>query len=240
MAQLEIDTRTARALEFAARMANVTPAQLVARLVDQASLPTPCGEAGGSPPSTAAEHRVAIYADYEGFRTRALFDPGTSRVDITSGPLEGRSHKSPTGAARAVVGHYSPPSARAATAGRSGPSMTGAAARYKASGVAEPVGESVRGGQRDQHVLPRGGVDERASQAMSWSAYVDESQPESAGRPGRIPAHRSRRRPRGATSLVIVRVDLQASSERRRRLCLRRLLCEEVRAVAAGCRVKSG
>jgi len=108
VAQLEIDARTARALEFAARMANVTPAQLVARLVDQASLPTPYGEAGGSPPSTTAEHRVAIYADYEGFRTRALFDPGTSRVDITSGPLEGRSHKSPTGAAGAVVGHYKP------------------------------------------------------------------------------------------------------------------------------------
>ena len=107
MAQLEIDTRTARALEFAARMANVSPSQLVARLIDQASLPTPYGEASGSPPSMTAERRVAIYADYEGFRTRrssTRAEPGRHHL----GPARGRSHKSPTGAARAVVGHYKP------------------------------------------------------------------------------------------------------------------------------------
>ena len=128
------------------------------------------------------------------------------------------------------------------------------------------MGESVRGGQRDQRVLPRGGVDERASQAMSWSAYVDESQPDPRADPGAyllaaamlptedLQAARAAVRSlllRGqrklhwrdeneqrrklltaavadleALHLVVVHVDLQASSERRRRLCLRRLLCE--------------
>lgn len=53
------------------------------------------------------QHGVLIYADYEGNRTRArYFTP--ARVEITDGPLKGRSFRSPTGAARAVVRHYNP------------------------------------------------------------------------------------------------------------------------------------
>ncbi len=102
--QLEIDPQTARALEFAARMAQVTPGQLVARLVDQASLAVPEADSA----SAEREDRVRIYADYEGFRTTGLFDATTSRIDITAGPLDGQSFKSPSSAARAVVGHYKP------------------------------------------------------------------------------------------------------------------------------------
>jgi hypothetical protein len=101
---------------------------------------------------------------------------------------------------------------------------------------------------------------------MSWSAYVDESQPDPRADPGAyllaaamlptedLQATRAAVRSlllRGqrklhwrdeneqrrklltaavagleALHLVVVHVDLQASSERRRRLCLRRLLCE--------------
>ena len=94
---------------------------------------------------------------------------------------------------------------------------------------------------------------------MSWSAYVDESQPDPRTDPGAyllaaamLPTeHLQAALLRGqrklhwrdeneqrrklltaavadieALHLVVVRVDLQASSERRRRLCLRRLLCE--------------
>lgn len=102
MPSVEIDADTARVLEFAARMADLTPGQLVARLVDRASLPA------DPPDESIAPDRLAIFADYEGFRSAAMFDTTTGRVDITSGPLAGRSFKTPTGAARAVVAHYKP------------------------------------------------------------------------------------------------------------------------------------
>ncbi|MEO3939335.1 hypothetical protein V3N99_21705 [Dermatophilaceae bacterium Soc4.6] len=108
MVQLEIDDQTGRVLEFAARMAQVTPAQLVARLVDQASLTAPAPALTPSASSRGRDGLIAVRADYEGFRTTGWFDPATSRIDITGGPLDGQSFKSPTGAARAVVGHYKP------------------------------------------------------------------------------------------------------------------------------------
>ncbi|MFJ2776251.1 MULTISPECIES: hypothetical protein [unclassified Kitasatospora] len=106
MPQVEIDIQTARALEFAARMAGVTPGQVVARLVADASLAAPAARQNA--PVPPGDKRVAVHATYEGFLTKALFDPETSRVDITSGPLDGTSHKTPSSAARAIVQHYNP------------------------------------------------------------------------------------------------------------------------------------
>lgn len=103
-ATIEVDDHTYRSLEFAARMANSTAGEVVARLVAQASTPNlaqPVTSAG-SPDA------VAVYVDYDGHRTQGFYDRTTSRIDITSGPLAGRSFKSPTGAARAVVAHYKP------------------------------------------------------------------------------------------------------------------------------------
>lgn len=51
---------------------------------------------------------MTVYADYDGHRTHASYDPDTTRIDVTFGPLAGRSFKTPTGAARAVVAHYKP------------------------------------------------------------------------------------------------------------------------------------
>ena len=102
MPQLEIDSRTARALEFAARMAQVSPGQLVARLVDQAS------RAEGQLPGAVTDDRVGVCADYAGYRTKGLYDPLTGRIDVAAGPLEGKSFKTPSSAARAVVEHYKP------------------------------------------------------------------------------------------------------------------------------------
>jgi hypothetical protein len=104
-ALIEVDDQTNRALEFAARMSNTTTGQVVARLVEQASMPQPVVTVADARSSTGS---VAVYADYEGRRTRAEYDPTTSRVDIRSGPLLGRSFKTPSAAARAVVGHYKP------------------------------------------------------------------------------------------------------------------------------------
>lgn len=51
---------------------------------------------------------VAIFADYEGHRTKAMFRAGTKRVDVIEGPLSGAVFKSPPDAARAVVGPDKP------------------------------------------------------------------------------------------------------------------------------------
>lgn len=99
MATIEVDEAAKRTLSFAARMAGVTEAEIVRRLIAANALEV---EEGG-----LRHEGVLIYADYEGNRTRArYFVPG--RVEITDGPLQGRSFRSPTGAARAVVRHYNP------------------------------------------------------------------------------------------------------------------------------------
>lgn len=102
---IEVDDHTYRSLEFAARVANTTAGEVVARLVAQASMPAsvpPAADASG------ASSVIKVYADYDGHRTQGTYDPDTTRIDITSGPLAGRSFKTPTGAARAVVAHYKP------------------------------------------------------------------------------------------------------------------------------------
>jgi hypothetical protein len=102
---IEVDDQTDRAIEFAARMANISKGEVVARLVERASVPAlapPAGDASG------ASDVINVHADYGGHRTQGTYDPVTTRIDITSGPLAGRSFKTPTGAARAVVAHYNP------------------------------------------------------------------------------------------------------------------------------------
>ena len=102
-ATIEVDDRTYRSLEFAARMSNSTAGEVVARLVDQASTPEPAAT-----DTRDASSGIKVYADYGGHRTHGTYDRVTTRIDITSGPLAGRSFKSPTGAARAVVAHFKP------------------------------------------------------------------------------------------------------------------------------------
>jgi hypothetical protein len=98
MATIEVDEAAKRTVSFAARMAGVTEGEIVRRLIAANAL-----EEEGDP----RQEGVLIYADYEGNRTRARYFP-PARVEITDGPLKGRSFRSPTGAARAVVRHYNP------------------------------------------------------------------------------------------------------------------------------------
>lgn len=102
MATIEVDENTMRSLEFAAGVAGTSPGRIVAQLVEAAS--TGLSERDRLVPNVSTS--VAVYVDYRGHRTRGQYDRVTSRVDITSGPLAGKSFKSPTGAARAVVAHY--------------------------------------------------------------------------------------------------------------------------------------
>jgi hypothetical protein len=103
---IEVDTQTYRSLEFAARISGCTAGEVVARLVAEASMPAPSAKEGSEQLEEASG--VRVYAGYEGHRTQGRYDPGTTRIDITSGPLSGQSFKTPTGAARAVVAHYKP------------------------------------------------------------------------------------------------------------------------------------
>jgi hypothetical protein len=100
MMTVQVDDKTGHTLQFAAKIANMSVGEVVARLVRDSALPT-------SPPS-AATGRLAIHADYEGFRSNAYFEPTTERVEFVEGPLAGKSFKSPSGAARAVISHYKP------------------------------------------------------------------------------------------------------------------------------------
>src|SRR3954462_6274561 len=97
MASIEVDAPTKQTVSFAARMAGVTEGEIIRRLITASAL----AETSSDPPSEG----VPIYADYEGHRTRArYFEP--ARVEITDGPLAGKSFKTPTGAARAIVRQY--------------------------------------------------------------------------------------------------------------------------------------
>lgn len=51
---------------------------------------------------------MPIHADYAGHRTRGVFVRGPGRIEITDGPLAGREFRTPSEAARAVVGEYKP------------------------------------------------------------------------------------------------------------------------------------
>jgi hypothetical protein len=79
-----------------ARAWKVAEGQVVRRLLDEfAESPASASDVIGE--------SVAIYAEYDRQVVEAIFRSKTERVDITSGVLVGRSYKSPSGAAKAVV-----------------------------------------------------------------------------------------------------------------------------------------
>lgn len=105
MPHIDVDEATDRYLAFAASIAGLTKGEVVARLVAQVqagTAPSPGDEANEEPAS------VRVYADYAGHRTYASFVPGPGRIDVTSGPLAGRSFRTPSQAAREIVKHYNP------------------------------------------------------------------------------------------------------------------------------------
>jgi hypothetical protein len=89
-----------------ARAWEISAGEVVGRLLDEflADGDEPHGPDG----SDAAEQGVLIHAVYEGNRIDAIYWPATRRVDVTSGTLTGRSYKSPSGVAIAVVQAYNP------------------------------------------------------------------------------------------------------------------------------------
>ncbi|MFC8181392.1 hypothetical protein ACFULT_21165 [Rhodococcus sp. NPDC057297] len=61
-----------------------------------------------SPSLSHSEDSVAIYSVYKGVKTKARLYPTVGAVEIVDGPLAGRDYATPSGAAKAVVAHYSP------------------------------------------------------------------------------------------------------------------------------------
>ena len=103
---INVDEQTFRSLEFAARISNMTPGEVVARLVANASTSSENEETEQRAHGPSGV--IPVYADYDGHRTEGYYDPLTTRIDLISGPLAGKSFKSPTGAARAIISHYKP------------------------------------------------------------------------------------------------------------------------------------
>lgn len=100
MATIEVDEYTKRTVSFAARMANLSESVIIRRLIAAIAV-------ADDERLRPIDQGVSVYADYEGHRVHARYiEP--ARVEIIDGPLAGRSFKTPTGAARAVVRHYNP------------------------------------------------------------------------------------------------------------------------------------
>jgi hypothetical protein len=101
---VEVDAETHKLLQFAAHIGRCSVGDIVARLVAETTMPI----VAVREKTEHTEGGVAVCADYVGYRTHGNYDATTTRVDITSGPLAGRSFKTPTAAARAVVAHHNP------------------------------------------------------------------------------------------------------------------------------------
>lgn len=96
---VEIDERTAMTVNLAAEMAGVTPGEVIRRLVERGR----SAASGALSPGIAPAAGVAVHAVYDGQRTSAVYDQARHRITISDGPLAGKSYKSPSGAAIAVV-----------------------------------------------------------------------------------------------------------------------------------------
>jgi hypothetical protein len=97
---VEVDEETFARLRLAARVAGITPGEVIARALDAYSVDT-------GPPVDPWEP-MPVYVVYAGTRVDGMFTPATERLVITSEPLRGKGFKSPSGAARAVVQALSP------------------------------------------------------------------------------------------------------------------------------------
>lgn len=103
MSLVDLDEDVYRQVVLLARAWTTSESEVVRRLLDSFAMR---GDADA--PAKASARAVSIYADYEGQHIEASYDPASRRVGIVSGPLAGRSFKSPSGAAIAVVQALNP------------------------------------------------------------------------------------------------------------------------------------
>lgn len=102
MKRIELTDRDHERVVLLARAWEISEGEVVRRLLDRFVEP------GISPGEEDDAEAVGIYADYEGTHVEAVYRPATKRVEITSGVLQGRSYRSPSGAAIGVVQALNP------------------------------------------------------------------------------------------------------------------------------------
>jgi hypothetical protein len=102
MPQVNVSQPVHSQLTLLARAWKISEGDAVRRLLEEFQRDD---EPSAHAPSTGV---VEIHADYQGTRTHGEFDATTHRVTITSGPLSGKSWKSPSGAAVALVRQANP------------------------------------------------------------------------------------------------------------------------------------
>jgi hypothetical protein len=116
MYTVELDEVTFNAIQDAARLTDIPPGEVVARLVAKSLASSAAKSVDPAPVQVPPQlenisepHEwVPIYNDYAGVRTKARFFPLTGRVEIASGPLTGQRAGTPSQAARMVISHYKP------------------------------------------------------------------------------------------------------------------------------------
>lgn len=101
MGQVVLDRDTHDRVTLLAAAWDVNESQAVARLVGMFAK----SRNGDAPEESSG---IAVHALYAGTRVDGTYDPKAKAVTITSGPLAGQRFKTPTGAARAVVGELRP------------------------------------------------------------------------------------------------------------------------------------
>ena len=110
---IDLDEQTHALVRFAARMFDVSEADVVARAVR--ALTTESTESARPPrdPWTPLD----VYGEYGDTRVEGQYLPATRRLTVTSEPIAGAKFKSPSGAARAVVAALNPDRSAAQTNG---------------------------------------------------------------------------------------------------------------------------
>lgn len=104
MGTIELDERTHAVVRFAARVFDVSEAEVVARAVEAYAR----DHSGPDRPPRDPWEPVSVYGIYEGRRFDGAYLPATRRLTVTSEPFSGARFKSPSGAARAVVATVNP------------------------------------------------------------------------------------------------------------------------------------
>lgn len=105
MVSIEVHTAAAAKIALLARAWNVTQAEAVDRLLGEFE----SGPRSSSPTEPCPAHQlIPVHAEYQGVAARGHYDPLSGSLEITDGPTAGRTFRTPSAAAIAVVSAVNP------------------------------------------------------------------------------------------------------------------------------------
>lgn len=106
MVAIDVSTATASKIGLLARAWNLTEPETVDRLVaefeSRPRRPSQAERAAGAPET------VPVHATYQGVTVQGCYNPLVGSLEITNGPAAGRTFKTPSAAAIAVVSAMNP------------------------------------------------------------------------------------------------------------------------------------